>query len=265
VFPALARFGESVEIRYFWSLAEAERSMRAGAAALARSMLDRQARDLGRQIAADARLVLAASPYLRGEALIDSLLQIAFLRACFAGAGAPRTRDAFDLAVERARGGLSDTVTALMGQALDWFTTARSLRGLFEDRRAASVPQIAADSTAYLQRLFAADVLAAGDEARLTQIPRYLKAVEKRWQRLLARGTESASIARDLAHWTARLERLAQALHAEQRWHPEFEELRLDVEEYRVSLYAQELKTQRPVSAARLEQRAARLDAWLTR
>ncbi len=54
-------------------------------------------------------------------------------------------------------------------------------------------------------------------------------------------------------------------LAAELRWLPQLDELRLWIEEYRVSLYAQELKTLGPVSAARLNSRAAEIDAWLTR
>ena len=52
---------------------------------------------------------------------------------------------------------------------------------------------------------------------------------------------------------------------AELRWTPQLAELRFWIEEYRVSLYAQELKTFGPISAARLEQRAAEIDAWLNR
>jgi ATP-dependent helicase HrpA len=265
IYPALARCGDGVEVRYYWTSAEAEHTMQCGGTALARLVLERQSRDLGRGIAEDARLVLAASPYLRGDALVDALLQLTFRRACFADAGAPRTRAAFELAVDGARERLFDALEELRAHALAWFTAARQLRGLIEDRRAAGVPEIAAESGAHLRRLFAADALADGGEARSTQIPRYLKAVEKRWQRLLARGGESPAIARELAHWEARAVQLTQCLRAEQRWHPELAEFGIDLEEYRVSLYAQELKTQRPVSAARLDQRAARLEAWLSR
>jgi hypothetical protein len=52
---------------------------------------------------------------------------------------------------------------------------------------------------------------------------------------------------------------------SELRWLPELEALRVWIEEYRVSLYAQELKTLGPVSAPRLEQRAALVRAWLER
>ena len=37
------------------------------------------------------------------------------------------------------------------------------------------------------------------------------------------------------------------------------------IEEYRLSLYAQELKTLGPVSPARLAERAAEVEAWLDR
>jgi hypothetical protein len=43
------------------------------------------------------------------------------------------------------------------------------------------------------------------------------------------------------------------------------EELRLWIEEYRVSLYAQELKTRVPISAARLGEREAEILAWFSR
>ena len=49
------------------------------------------------------------------------------------------------------------------------------------------------------------------------------------------------------------------------RWIPQLDELHAWIEEYRVSLYAQELKTLGPVSAARLAARTAEIDAWLTR
>jgi Domain of unknown function (DUF3418) len=58
---------------------------------------------------------------------------------------------------------------------------------------------------------------------------------------------------------------LKQRLDAELRELPELEELRLWTEEYRVSLYAQELKTLGPVSAARLAERVAHIESWLAR
>ena len=46
---------------------------------------------------------------------------------------------------------------------------------------------------------------------------------------------------------------------------PELDDLQHWIEEYRVSLYAQELKTLGPISAARLQARAAEIDNWIKR
>ena len=92
-----------------------------------------------------------------------------------------------------------------------------------------------------------------------------MKAEERRWQRLLARGSEPASIVRELNEWTAKPKHLDSRVAAEMRWIPQVDELHAWIEEYRVSVYAQELKTLGPVSAARLTARAAEIEAWLTR
>jgi ATP-dependent helicase HrpA len=59
---------------------------------------------------------------------------------------------------------------------------------------------------------------------------------------------------------------LCSSSRAELRWLPQLEELRWWIEEYRVSLYAQELKTPAvPISAARLQERAAAIEAGFKR
>ena len=72
-------------------------------------------------------------------------------------------------------------------------------------------------------------------------------------------------IVRELRAWSARHRSLSAKVGAEMRWIEPLDELRSWIEEYRVSLYAQELKTLGPVSAARLEQRASEIDAWVER
>jgi ATP-dependent helicase HrpA len=99
----------------------------------------------------------------------------------------------------------------------------------------------------------------------LRQLTRYVKAEERRWQRLLARGGEPPQIIRELKEWTVRAQNLAAQVAAEMRWLPQLDELYAWIEEYRVSLYAQELRTLGPVSAPRLSARAAEIEAWITR
>ena len=264
VYPSLGGGTHELNVRYDWSAAEAERNWRQGAAHLARAMLAAQARDLGRTIAGNTPLLLSASPYLGSAELLDTLLQWVFCRACFDDAAAPRSRAAFESAVDRGRARLYPAYEELAATALNWFGEARAARAALDLARAA-LPAEADESHAHLGRLLGAENLKAMLPDWLRQLPRYLKAEERRWQRRAARGVESTRTVRELREWAERYQNLAAAVGAELRWIPELDELRNWIEEYRVSLYAQELKTLGPVSATRLSQRAAEIEAWLAR
>jgi ATP-dependent helicase HrpA len=265
VYPALAPCPAGVQLRFEWSREEAARTFRQGAPALARLMLERQARDLAKMIAADTALSLAASPYLHGDALNNALLHLTSRRACFQDTDPPRTRAAFEAAVDAGRERLHPALAELTASARSWFTEAREIRRLLDDPRARSHAPLAEESHAHLRRLLSAERIVEISIEWLRQIPRYMKSEERRWQRLLARGSEPPSIFRELNAWTALTKQLDSRVSAEMRWIPQLDELHAWVEEYRVSLYAQELKTLGPVSAARLTARAAEIDAWLTR
>jgi ATP-dependent RNA helicase HrpA len=265
VFPTLAAGSPAPEVRYEWSAAEAGRSWRQGAVQLARIMLGAQARDLGKMIAGNAALLLAASPYLKSNALIEVLLQLAFRRACFDDGEAPRTRQAFEKAVDLGRARLHPSLEEIAAGALSWFTEARAARRALDDPRNASAAAAVDESNEHLRRLLSAGNLESLSADWLRQLPRYIKAEERRWQRSAARGGEPPHIVRDLRGWSARCRALTQELGAELRWIAELDELQNWIEEYRVSMYAQELKTLGPISAARLEIRAAEIDAWIGR
>jgi ATP-dependent helicase HrpA len=99
----------------------------------------------------------------------------------------------------------------------------------------------------------------------LRQVARYLKAEERRWLRIFARGGEPPQIVGELLAWSARVAALEERAASELRRPPGLEELKLWIEEYRVSLYAQELKTRGPISAARLALREAQIGASFAR
>ena len=116
---------------------------------------------------------------------------------------------------------------------------------------------MADDIGAQLQRLVGKRFVADTPYAQLQQLPRYLKAVQMRLDK------QRADPARDAA-------RMAEARIAEQRWLKRLAELkgrrdaRLDdyrwlLEELRVSLFAQELRTPQPVSSKRLDKAWAQL------
>jgi ATP-dependent helicase HrpA len=265
VYPALVRSGAALEVRFEWSAEEAERGFRDGAVALARLMLHAQARDLEKRIGGDAQLLLSAVPYFSRDALVDTLLDLVFRRACFGEAEPPRERAAFEAALDRGRAELHSSLEDVASAATGWFTQARDVRRLLDDPRAKALPEAAQESRAHLERVLDAAFLRSLSADWLRQVPRWLRGEERRWQRALARGSEPAQVLAELRAWQRRCESLADQTGAELRHPSELDALRLWVEEYRVSLYAQDLKTVGPVSAARLVERAAALEAWVER
>lgn len=110
-----------------------------------------------------------------------------------------------------------------------------------------------------LAMLLGPGFVSATPTERLRHVPRYLQAIDRRLSRLAAGG--AAAVERDRVlmdqvrpFWVAYLDR-ARALAEESRDAPGVEEFRWLVEEFRVSLFAQELGTLEPVSAKRLERK----------
>jgi len=208
---------------------------------------------------------LAASAYFGRDALVDLLLQLSCRRACFADLDPPRTRDAFESAVDRGRADLHEMLERAIAEVGGWLSEARNLRRLLEDPRARGHREAAGETQAHLTELLRPDRLQALSPDWLRQVTRYLKGEERRWQRIFARGGEPAPILAEIEAWTSRLASLEGRAASELRRPPLLEELRLWIEEYRVSLYAQELKTRVPISAARLGEREAEILAWFSR
>jgi ATP-dependent helicase HrpA len=228
-------------------------------------MLERQARDLDKRIGGDAQLLLRAVPYFARDALVDTLLDLVFRRACFGESEPPRERAAFEAALERGRPELHSSLEEIASAASGWFGQAREVRRLLDDPRARVLAEAAQESRVHLERVLDASLLRSLSADWLRQVPRWLRAEERRWQRALARGSEPAQVLAELREWERRRESLGSQADAELRRPPELDALRLWIEEYRVSLYAQDLKTVGPVSAARLAERAAAVESWLAR
>jgi ATP-dependent helicase HrpA len=265
VFPTLAVRERDVYVEFEWSAAEALRTLRHGLCRLVQLVLPRHARDLRKAIVADAALQLASSAFLRGDVLAEVILELTFRQACFGHSEPPRSRVEFDAALEQGRERLYACFEEVKANLSTWLTEARAVRRSASDPRARSQSDAARETDAHLARLLDPTNIVAQSDDGLRQVPRYLRAEERRWQRLCARGSESPQILRELIDWSARADSFESRAAAELRWIPELAEFRLWIEEYRVSLYAQELRTLGPISAARLGARAADLEAWLIR
>ena len=253
-FPALIDQGACVEIEVFDEPEVAATKHRAGLRRLVALALKEPLKYLEKNLPELQRLGTLYLGLGTLEELRQQIVDVALDRA-FLGEPLPADAAAFDARVAAGRTRLNliaQEVARAVGAALS--EHAAATRKLKDAR---PPKEVADDIAAQLQRLVAKRFVVDTPYAQLQQLPRYLKAVQMRLDKL------KADAARDAA-------RSAEVRIAEQRWLKRVAELkgrrdaRLDeyrwlLEELRVSLFAQELRTPQPVSSKRLDKAWAQL------
>jgi len=163
----------------------------------------------------------------------------------------PRDAQAYADIVKRARARLPAVIEGAFRllQAVAVEVTALN-------QRLASLPKtharIAAEVRAQREALVYPGFFSATPWAQLEHLPRYLRALDRRLAKFAERPDRDARHAGDLIRlWQQYAERLERNRKAD-RHEPALEEFRWLLEELRVSLFAQELKTPFPVSFKRL-------------
>jgi ATP-dependent helicase HrpA len=255
-FPALLDAGDAVSLAVYDEPEAAARQHRAGLRRLFALQLREALKQLekslpGLQQMAVSYLALGSLEELRGQ-IIEVALERAFMAEPW-----PRNAAEFQQRLDQGRSRLGLIAQEVARQAaavlVEYAAVVRKLKeGKFE-------AQPLADARSQLQRLVGPRFLAETPWAALQHLPRYLKAIFLRLDKL------RADPARDAAHMAtvrAQEQRYTRLL-AERKGVPDarLDELRWLLEELRVSLFAQELRTPQPVSVKRLDKLWAQLAA----
>jgi ATP-dependent helicase HrpA len=142
------------------------------------------------------------------------------------------------------------------------------LHGLQKQLRSLGLPAIyaAEDIRNQLDWLFASETLSTVNDSIISQYPRYIKAIQVRIDKLT---TQQGKDREHIAEIGNLLSACREALIEDQPLSRDIEAALMDycwlVEEYRVSLFAQQLKTRVPVSLKRLNKRWTEIDEQLRR
>ena len=247
-FPALVDQGSGVRIEVFDEPEQAQPVHRQGLRRLIALQIKEPLRYLEKNIPDLQRMAVAYMPLGTEQELREQIIHVALDRA-FLGESLPTDAVSFARTLEQGRPRLNlvaQEVARLAHQVL-----AEHAAALRKVRDARLPKELHEDIQAQLQRLLGKRFLFETPWLQLQQLPRYLKAVALRIDK------HRADAARDQ-------QRLAELRPLEQRWlrrlqelkgRPDarLEEFRWLLEELRVSLFAQELRTPQPVSVKRLE------------
>jgi len=208
------------------------------------------------------RLALAAGPYLSVQDLLADARLASVGELVRRAGGAVRDEAAFAARCDAVRGDNPELMQGIVRLAAEILTVTGAVRADLSTVRAVS-PAAADDLTEQLDNLVFPGFLAATAYQHLTQLPRYLKAAAQRIANLPTNPSrDAAGLATVLGVEDAYAELAAAAPPGPL---PEFvDEVGWLIEELRVSLFAQSLRTAVPVSEKRvrtaLDRARARLD-----
>ena len=249
-YPGLVDHGDSVSLEVFDSADKAREAHRPGLRRLFMLQLKEQARYAEKNLPGLQAMAMQFTAFGDAADLKGQLLAAAFDRACMQEPW-PRIRAEFERRRDEARSRvtlLAQEIARLAGTILaEHAALQKKLHQLSK-----AFPEPCRDVLENASRLLSNRFIEQTPYERLQHFPRYLKAASLRLDKLRADPQRDARLAAEFAPLAAQWHRdQARQLKSGNR-DPQLEQFRWLLEELRVQLFAQELKTSVPVSVKRL-------------
>jgi ATP-dependent helicase HrpA len=254
-FPALTVEGNRVALRLLDNPRDAEVASRIGIIALLALELGSSVKYLQKDLLKNRDMALSVVKLGNREQVVQDLLRGVIYRACLEGVDLPRTRETFTAALERGKTNL----VSIANQYQAWLLEILDLVVQIKKKMKSSANALLlmhtfADMDQQLERLLYPGFMTDIAWEWLEQYPRYLKAVMVRLEKApMDVGRDKTNTRLLQTYWEkheARLNKEGRASYVSQ---PLWQQYRWLLEELRVSLFAQTLKTRVPVSEKRLD------------
>ncbi len=248
-FPAFADVGTAVDLRVFATSVEQDRAMAPGTRRLVRLSVTSPVKAVERQLDPRTRLTLGTNPDGSLTALLDDCADAA------ADALVPApvwTSKDFAALRERVAADLASTTIDIVGRVVKVLSAAHDVQLLLPGQPPPAQADAIDDVRAQLDRLLPAGFVTATGRAQLADLARYLTAIHRRLDQL-PHGIEAdrQRMARVHAVEDA-YDELVRALPSARQEADSVRDIAWQIEELRVSLWAQQLGTARPVSEQRI-------------
>jgi ATP-dependent helicase HrpA len=223
-------------------------------ARLIRLVLSKDLKPLLKDLAVNVAGELAYRQLTKDRKLREDVLDLVVRAVFVEGQPALRQQAAFDARLVTRRGGIGLPAQEMSRAVQQMMESWSAIHARLKTCR---VPALKADVEQQLARLMPQDVLQATPWLRIKECPRYLKAILHRLEKGPLDPPKDAKLQKEVEAFETRYWQAAKAVDV--RVSPVDDAFRWLLEEYRVSLFAQQLKTPVPVSAKRLS------DAWQDR
>ncbi len=261
VYPALVEEGGTVKEGRFSTQAGAEYQHRRALQRLLLQQLAEPAKFLRSKLPGQTELALLYRELGRIDALIEDIL-LASLDSCVLDGEAELPRDGAGLLslAERKRADWTEHAERLAKLTLEilklWHGLQKRFKGKIDLAQAVALNDIKAQ----LGKLVYPGFVRETPAQWLKEMPRYLKAIEMRLEKLPGQVQKDRVWSIELAGLWAQYQARADKHRQEGKRDPELAVYRWWMEEYRVSLFAQQLGTKMPVSDKRLSKQWAMVE-----
>lgn len=256
-FPAFVDTGTRVDVQVFATKAEQTARMRPGLRRLLRLKAPSPVKAVERGLDTRARLTLNANPDGSLTALLEDCADAAVDALARETVW---TKADFDALAARVGKGLAATTADIAGRVGKVLAAAHEAQVALPDRPPAAQADAVADIRAQLDRLLPKGFVTIAGVTRLADLTRYLLAIGRRLERLPhAPGADRERMERVHAVEDA-YDDLLRTLSPARASGVDVADIGWQIEELRVSLWAQQLGTPRPVSEQRIHKAIAAIN-----
>jgi ATP-dependent helicase HrpA len=254
--PAIEDRGDTVALTCLETSEGATACTRRGLVRLLALRLEAQLRYIRRALAADAGLALLQQPVGPLRDLADDVCDRAVERCCLPADGRIlRDKATFEDAAERGRAELFDEAMRVAEVARAALAERRLAVKALAELPDGTDRALIDDCRSQMAALVDGRFISRAPDPWLASLPRFMKALLRRIGRLRGARGPATDSQYELRQWReTALEVAEQAAAAQAPAPPDVVLLRWMVEEYSVSLFAQDLRTSVPVSPKRLSQ-----------
>jgi ATP-dependent helicase HrpA len=248
-YPAFVDQGGSVALRVFAGEREQQAASPAGVRRLLRLTVASPLRSVTAGWSARAKLLLGTSPDGSVPELVDDCADAAMDELI---TSVPWSRDEFLALRDHVRAELVERTAAVLGEVERVLAAAQQVRANLPARPAAPLAEAVDDMRSQLDSLLYKGFVTATGADRMRDLVRYVSAIGRRLERL-PRDPELDRVLMNRVHTVQETyEKVRDALPPARRAMSDITDIGWQLQELRVSLFAQQLGTPRPVSDKRI-------------
>jgi ATP-dependent helicase HrpA len=250
-YPSLVDRGDHVDVKLLDSAAQQRASMALGTRRLLLLQLPSPVKLIVRSLSNDAKLTLSRNPHGGVPALLNDCVATAVDKLVADGGGVVFDQAGYEKLLARARAGLNETVLDVVNRVRRVLNAAQDVERALAAAKFAPDASVA-DIRAQLRRLVHADFAAETGYQRLPDVERYLKAIERRLEKLPENPQRDVQRTEEIAEITAEYRTLLDGVPPGEPVEKPLRAIGWMIEELRVSYFAQTLGTAYPVSEKRI-------------